>query len=154
MVKDIGIDILGDPLNILAALFAIPTGGVSLGTRGALGAAAQAGVNKFTAAKAGELAVTQTGTKALTARQLAKRVDLQKRLGKRDIPKAAKAGALYGAAEGMAWGGLHEYFMQDIDVDLDMRDSYDISSIAGTTALGGILGGGIGAVYRVLLQKK
>ena len=141
MVKDIGIDILGDPLNILAALFAIPTGGVSLGTRGALGAASQAGINKYTAAKVGELAVTQTGTKALTARQLAKRADLINKSTK----KAAKAGALYGAAEGMAWGGLHEYFMQDIDIDLDMRDSYDISSIAGTTALGGILGGGIGA---------
>jgi hypothetical protein len=47
MVKDIGIDILGDPLNILAALFAIPTGGVSLGTRGALGAASQAAVKKL-----------------------------------------------------------------------------------------------------------
>ena len=150
MVKDIGIDILGDPLNILAALFAIPTGGISLGTRGALGAAAQAGVNKFTAAKAGELAVTQTGTKALTAYQLAQRA----KLVKKSTIKAAKAGGLYGAAEGMAWGGLHDYFMQDIDVDLDMRDSYDISSIAGTTALGGLLGGGIGAGVSGFITRK
>jgi hypothetical protein len=132
MVKDVGIDILGDPLNILAALFAIPTGGVSLGTRGALGAASQAAVKKLTAAQLGKRAALQ---KAYTV-------------------KGAKAGALYGAAEGMAWGGLHEYFMQDIDIDLDMRDGYDISSIAGTTTLGGLLGGGIGAGVSGMVARK
>jgi hypothetical protein len=132
MVKDVGIDILGDPLNILAALFAIPTGGVSLGTKGALGAASQAAVKKLTAAQLGKRAALQ---KAYTV-------------------KGAKAGALYGAAEGMAWGGLHEYFMQDIDIDLDMRDGYDLSSIAGTTALGGLLGGGIGAGVSGMVARK
>ena len=153
MVKDIGIDVLGDPLNILAALFAIPTGGVSLGVRGALGAAAQAGARKFTAAQLAKGAVAKTGGKKLTARQLRKRADLQKRLIRRDLPKAAKAGALFGAAEGMAWGGLHEYFMQDIDIDLDMRDGYDLASIAGTTALGGFLGAGIGAGVSSLVTR-
>jgi hypothetical protein len=132
MVKDVGIDILGDPLNILAALFAIPTGGVSLGTKGALGAASQAAVKKLTAAQLGKRAALQ---KAYTV-------------------KGAKAGALYGAAEGMAWGGLHEYFMQDIDIDLDMRDGYDLSSIAGITALGGLLGGGIGAGVSGMVARK
>ena len=134
MVKDVGIDILGDPLNILAALFAIPTGGVSLGTRGALGAASQAGVKKLTAAQLTKV----TGADLI----------------KKNTIKAAKAGALYGAAEGMAWGGLHEYFMQDIDIDLDMRDGYDISSIAGITALGGVLGGGIGAGVSGMVARK
>ena len=51
LVKDMSVDILTDPLNILAGLFAIPTGGGSLATRGALGAAAQAGVKKLTASQ-------------------------------------------------------------------------------------------------------
>ena len=105
LVKDMSVDILADPLNILAGLFAIPTGGGSLAVRGALGTAAQAGVKK------------------LTASQLAKQT------------------ALYGAVEGMAWAGPHEFFLQDIDVDLGMRDEYDLSSVAGMTVAGGLVGG-------------
>ena len=105
LVKDMSVDILADPLNILAGLFAIPTGGGSLAVRGALGTAAQASVKK------------------LTASQLAKQT------------------ALYGAVEGMAWAGPHEFFLQDIDVDLGMRDEYDLSSVAGMTVTGGLVGG-------------
>ena len=113
LVKDMSVDILTDPLNILAGLFAIPTGGGSLATRGALGAAAQAGVKK------------------LTASQLSKQAAL----------KQAKRTALFGAAEGMAWAGPHEFFLQDIDVDLGIRDEYDLGSIAGMTVTGGLVGG-------------
>ena len=105
LVKDLSVDILTDPLNILAGIFAIPTGGGSLATRGALQGASQAAVKK------------------LTASQLSKRAALKQAKAVR----AAKQTALYGSAEGMAWAGPHEYFLQDIDVDLGMRDEYDLS---------------------------
>tara|TARA_R110001592_G_scaffold155338_2_gene385132 strand:+ start:3857 stop:7408 length:3552 start_codon:yes stop_codon:yes gene_type:complete len=108
LVKDMSVDVLADPLNILAGLFAVPTLGGSIAGRGALQVAGQSAVKK------------------LTTSQLAKR------------------GALYGAAEGMAWAGPHEFFLQDIDVDLGMRDEYDLGSIAGMTAAGGAFGGLIG----------
>jgi len=122
LVKDMSVDILTDPLNILAGLFAIPTGGATLGVRGALGAATQASVKK------------------LTASQLSKRAALKQAKAVR----AAKRTALFGAAEGMAWAGPHEFFLQDIDVDLGIRDEYDLSSLAGMTVTGGALGGLIG----------
>ena len=122
LVKDLSVDILTDPLNILAGIFAIPTGGGSLATRGALQGASQAAVKK------------------LTASQLSKRAALKQA----KAVKAAKQTALYGSVEGMAWAGPHEYFLQDIDVDLGMRDEYDLSSIAGMTVAGGAFGGLIG----------
>jgi hypothetical protein len=140
LVKDMSVDILTDPLNILAGIFAAPTLGGSLGARGALQAASKAGISKFVAAEAGELAVTQVGTKKLTAYNLAQRAKLKKL---RAI-KAGKQSALFGAAEGMAWAGPHEFFVQDIDVDLGMRDEYDLGSIAGMTVAGGAFGGLIG----------
>jgi hypothetical protein len=53
-------DIILDPLNIVTALFAIPSGGSSLGIRGSLGVAAQQGVKRQIAGKAGETAVKET----------------------------------------------------------------------------------------------
>ena len=85
MIADIGVDVVADPLNIVTALFAIPTGGQTLTARAALGTAAQQGIKQLTK--------SQLKTKAL------------------------KESALYGAAEGMAWGGLHNYFVQDIEID-------------------------------------
>ncbi len=123
-VKDIGIDILGDPFNILAALFAIPTGGTSLATRGALGTAAQAGL------------------KRLSAQQIAKRQLLKKAKTLRDVKQTAKIGALEGAAIEMP----HGYFLSDIDVDLGLRDEIDASMIAGRTLLGAGIGGAAGGV--------
>ena len=114
LVKNIGGDILGDPLNYLAAFFAIPTLGGSLAGRAALGKAAEVGVKKYTTS------------------QLAKR------------------GALLGAAEGAAFTGPHEYFLQDIDVDLGARDSLDLSLVGQMglmgAGFGGLLGGAIGGV--------
>ena len=121
-VKDLTVDVVTDPLNILAALFAVPTLGGSLAARGALGIAAQQGVKKLTAA------------------QLAKRTALRKA----KTLKAAKTGAAVGAIEGAAWAGPHEYFLQDIDVDLGAREEIDLGLIAGTTVLGGVFGGAIG----------
>jgi len=114
LVKDVGGDILGDPLNYLAAFFAIPTLGGSLAGRAALGKAAEVGVKKYTKS------------------QLAKR------------------GALLGAAEGAAFAGPHEYYLQDIDVNLGARDSIDLSLVGQVglmgAGFGGLLGGAVGGL--------
>lgn len=121
-VKDFSIDVLTDPINILAAIFSIPTLGGSVATRGALAMASKEGLKK------------------LTASQLGKR----KALRKAKVLKGAKRGAALGAIEGAAWAGPHEYFLQDIDVDLGNRDKIDLGVVAGVTTLGGIFGGTIG----------
>ena len=126
MIADVGVDVVADPLNILTALFAIPTGGQSITARAALGTAAQQGVKQFTK--------SQLKTKAL------------------------KESALFGAAEGMAWGGLHNYFIQDIDMDLGLQDDIDFTSLQASTLLGatfgGLLGGGVrAATYNKALKK-
>ena len=132
LVKDVGIDILADPLNILAGFFSIPSAGGSIAARGALQAAVKGGISKYNTAKISDL----------TARQLSKRKALQKAKAVR----GAKYGALYGGVHGMAWAGPHEYFLQDIDVNLGARDELDLTAIAGYTLAGGALGGGIGGI--------
>ena len=95
LVKDIAVDVVADPLNILAALFAIPTGGATLAGRAALGTAAKVGIKKLTKAQLDDAVAKGT---------------------------AAKVGLpLLGAAEGAAWAGPHDYFLQDIDVDLGLQ---------------------------------
>jgi len=121
-VKDFTVDVFTDPLNILAAIFAGPTLGASIAARGALAVAAKQGAKKF------------------TARQLAKR----KALRTAKVKRAAKAGAKIGAIEGAAWTGPHEYFIQDIDIDLGAREEIDAGVILGMTALGGAFGGALG----------
>ena len=114
LVKDVAGDILGDPFNYLAALFAIPTFGGSIAGKAALGKAAEIGVKKYTTS------------------QLAKR------------------GALLGAAEGAAFAGPHEYYLQDIDVNLGARDSIDLSLVGQMglmgAGFGGLIGGGVGQI--------
>ena len=115
-LKDFTVDMVADPLNIVAALFAIPTMGGSV------------------VGKAGTTALANQGIKQLIKSSL----------------KGAKKPAIYGAAEGMAWAGPHEYFLQSMDVDLGARDEIDMSLVGGTAALGGIIGGtllgGLGAM--------
>lgn len=47
LIKDLGIDLVFDPLNALALLFAIPTGGTTLAGRAALGEAARQGAKQL-----------------------------------------------------------------------------------------------------------
>ena len=60
------------------------------------------------------------------------------------ITKAGARPAILTGAEGAAWGGLHEYFNQDLDVDLQLRNKVDLKSVAGTSAITGLLGGTLG----------
>ena len=113
-VKDFTVDMVADPLNIIAALFAVPTMGASVG------------------AKATATALANQGMKQLTKSELTKQA-----------LKSAKTPAILGAAEGLAWAGPHEYFLQSTDVGLGARDEIDMSLVAGTAALGGFIGGGL-----------
>ena len=47
LIKDLGIDLVLDPLNALALLFAIPSGGTTLAGKAALGTAAQQGIKQL-----------------------------------------------------------------------------------------------------------
>ena len=62
---------------------------------------------------------------------------------------ASKRPAIFTAAEGAAWGGLHNYYRQDLDVDLHLREKINPKEVFGTTAaasvFGGVLGGTVGA---------
>jgi hypothetical protein len=116
MVKDIAIDVLGDPLNLVSALFALPTGGATFAGRLGLGKALGVGLKKYTQA------------------------ELNK--------KALKQGVLYGAAEGAAWGGFHNYALQDIDIDLGLQDDIEYSNLRTSTLLGAGFNGLIGGATR------
>ena len=110
LIKDLGIDIVFDPLNVLALLFAGGSGGATLAGKAALGEAAR------------------QGTKQLITQSV----------------KSSAPLAKIGAAEGVVWGGLHDYFMQDIAVDTDMIDKIDLSQTAFSGLLGGLMGGALG----------
>ena len=110
LIKDLGFDIVADPLNVLAALFAIPSGGATLAGRAALGEAARQG-----------------------AKQLLKQ-----------SVKSAKPLAKITAAEGAIWGGLHDYFLQDIAVDTGMINDIDLNQTAFSGLIGGLAGGVFG----------
>jgi len=112
LVKDLAGDILLDPLNAVAALFAIPTAGTSAALAGGLSTA------------------TKVSAKALAKAKL----------------KQAKGTALLGASEGAAWGGLHNYFMQDMDVDLGLDTDIDLRESALSGLIGGAFGGTLGGV--------
>ncbi len=110
LIKDLGFDIVADPLNILSLLFAIPTGGTVLAGRAALGEAARQGT---------------------------------KQLLKQSVKSSAPLAAVT-STEGAVWGGLHDYFMQDIAVDTDMIDQIDLNQTAFSGLIGGLAGGVIG----------
>jgi hypothetical protein len=131
LAGNVTVDILADPINWLSALFFVPSGGFS-------------------------------GASALASREVVKQG--LKQLTKKTLPEktlqGAKTPAIYGAAEGAAWTGVHDYFLQSADVELGMRESIDLSQTAVSTALGGALGatfgGAIGAITTAspILYKK
>ena len=88
LAKDMTVDLIADPLNWLAAVFFVPSGGFSAAT----------GIAAKEAAKMGFKKIAKEGL------------------------KGAKKPAIYGAAEGAAWTGPHDYFLQNAEVELGMRD--------------------------------
>jgi len=68
----------------------------------------------------------------------------------KETAKGAKRPALFGAAEGAAWAGPHDFFLQKADVELGLRDQVNWGQTALTTGLGagigGIFGGAVGTL--------
>ena len=120
LAKNLSVDLLADPLNWLAALFFVPSGGWTGGAAGA----------------------------TLLAGKQAAQMSL-KQIAKASV-KAATKPAIYGAAEGAAWAGPHDFFLQKADIELGLRDEVNWGQTALTTGLGagigGIFGGAIGTV--------
>ena len=110
LIKDLGFDLVTDPLNILALLFAIPSGGTTLGGRAVLGEAARQGT---------------------------------KQLIKQSVKSSAPL-AKISALEGATWGGLHDYFLQDISVDTGLMTEVNLGQSAFAGLVGGLAGGTIG----------
>jgi len=126
LAKDMTVDLIADPLNWLAAVFFVPSGGLS----GATGIAAKE------AAKMGFKKIAKEGL------------------------KGAKKPAMYGAAEGALWTGPHDYFLQNAEVELGMRDEINWGQTALSTGLGAGLGTAFGGALGLattsgsLLRKK
>ena len=120
LAKNLSVDLLADPLNWLAAVFFVPSGGWTGGAAGA----------------------------TLLAGKEAAKISL-KQIAKASL-KDAKKPAIYGSVEGAAWAGPHDFFLQKADVELGLRDEVNWGQTALTTGLGagigGVLGGAIGTV--------
>ena len=125
--KDISIDLVFDPFNLVTLLAAPFTSGGSVLAAGAAATAA-----------------TATNAVARTAATAAIKKIATSKLKK----ETTKKSVIFGAGEGMTWAGLHDYFLQDIDLDLGYQDDIDLTRIGYSgifgAALGGTIGGGIG----------
>tara|TARA_R110001592_G_scaffold225922_1_gene481938 strand:+ start:4586 stop:8707 length:4122 start_codon:yes stop_codon:yes gene_type:complete len=118
--KDITIDLIADPFNLLALIATPYTGGTSA----AVGATISAGTSQALKAS------TTAAIKKIAASKIKK--DTTK--------KYAKIGTL----EGATWGGLHDYFLQDMDMDLGYQDNIDLTRLTISTGIGGLFGATLG----------
>ena len=121
LTKDMAIDVIRDPLNLIFMAAAPVTMGASIAARGAI-----------------QIAVKEA-TKKIATSQLTKQA-----------LKSAKKPMMYGALEGAAWAGAHDAFIQRGEVELDLRNSIDLSRTALATSLGvgigGVFSGAIGTI--------
>ena len=63
------------------------------------------------------------------------------------LSEATKLGtrpAILTGAEGAAWSGLHNYYNQDLDINLGLRNNLDLNELITATTAGGVIGGGLG----------
>ena len=138
MLKDLSIDLLADPVNWLAMAFAAPSMGMSLSTQATLRGATNNALRKMTKSSINRL----------------ENVGMQRALG-----GAAKAGK-YTAAEGVVYGGAHDFFLQDAEKELGLRENFDMTQTALVAGIGGTLGGVLGGAggfftaYSPLLRTK
>lgn len=115
LIKDLGIDLVADPLNWLALLFAIPSGGSTLAGKAALGAAAQQGAKQL---------ITQSV--------------------KSSAPLAAITAAEGATWSGLHDYFLQDISVDTNMIDnIDLNQTAFSGLLGGLT--GGVLGGGIGA---------
>ena len=67
--------------------------------------------------------------------------------GLKKITQEAAKPAIVLGAEGAVWGGAHDYFLQDADVELGLRDQIDYGQTALVSSLGFGLGGAFGGAF-------
>ena len=118
LFKDATIDTLADPFTLAAFAGAAITGGTSIGTKTAIEQALKQGIKKQAKAEL-----------------------------RQSVLKDAKKTALFTAAEGAAWVGPHDYFLQKADVELDLKNNIDYGNTAIATAFGGVFGGAFGGLF-------
>jgi len=127
---NLAVDILGDPFNWAGVAFAIPTMGASLNVNTAAQAALRVGLNRSVKSKLKKEAIKNTGSIAL-----------------------------YGAAEGVTWGGAYEFFSQEADKEIGIQQGpTDWKKVGQVAALGGAFGavvpGAIGGISNSLFLRK
>ena len=126
--KDIGIDIATDPLAIAAVLLSPVTGGLSVSAKALLTKGATQGLKNLSKSqiktKIAEMPIAQA-----------------KKLGAKQIGKVAG----FTAVEGATWTGLDNHFRQETELNTQLRQLYSRPELVGSTALGALFGGLIGA---------
>jgi hypothetical protein len=138
LAKDLTIDLVTDPFNLLALVFAGPSLGASTAVKASLTKATTQALKKASKASVKRLARVAKGKSAEAAKQTAK----------------------YGMTEGAAFTGPHDYFLQDAEKELGLRENIDLTQTALSagigTVLGGIFGGGLGfmTAYSPMLKFK
>ena len=77
-----------------------------------------------------------------------------KRYSMSEATKLATRPAILTGAEGAAWSGLHNYYNQDLDINLGLRNNLDLNELITATTAGGVIGGGLGFVSGALDGRK
>ena len=124
-MRNIGSDLITDPANAAALLFAIPSWGGSMALRAAAGKASQEAIKKYTVSRLAEAPVPTV-------------------FKKKAIKDISTRAGLYGAAEGAVWGGAFDYFDQSKNVNLDLQDDINWTQLGLVAGVGGTIGGALG----------
>ena len=77
-----------------------------------------------------------------------------KRYSMSEATKLAARPAILTGAEGAAWSGLHNYYNQDLDINLGLRNNLDLNELITATTAGGVIGGSLGFVSGALDGRK
>ena len=132
LIGDFTVDTVADPFTLLAILATPFTGGGSLAAKQAATLAVLNGTKRYAFSKA------LIGAGGKTAQQGALK----------SLQAKALRPAAFSTAEGAVWTGAHDYYNQDIDINLGNQENIDWGRVAksgGFGAAGGLLlGGGIG----------
>ena len=124
--KNASYDLITDPANALALLFAIPTLGTSTAIRAAAGEASKQALKKYTVANIGEATLSSATKKAA-------------------MIEGMKRPAIYGAVEGAVWTGAYDFLSQSTDMNVNpLKTDIDWTQVGISSGIGGTFGGGIG----------
>ena len=134
--KNASYDLITDPANAIALLFAIPTFGTSTAIRAAAGEASKAAIKKYTLANIGEATLSSAKKKAA-------------------MIEGIKRPAIYTSVEGAVWTGAYDFLSQSTDMNVNpLKTDIDWTQIGISSALGGTISGSIGAVLGGISGRK